>query len=104
MVYKKGLTERERRNIWIPQHFCAEDGQKPDIASMVRGMEMFNETSKKIAQESGAYFVDLEQSVPKTLDYFFDDVHYNKKGNRIIGKTFSEKIFNWKLIERKFPR
>ena len=103
-LYRKDLTEREKKTIWIDRTFMAEDRKIPDFESLVNGMNAFNETSRKIANNYGIPFIDLEKLVPKTLDYLYDDVHYTEKGNRLIGEALAQFIVEQRIIERKFPR
>jgi hypothetical protein len=56
------------------------------------GMKQYNERIKEIAEKENVYFIDLERYVPKSLLYFFDDVHYNDTTFTIIGKTLSQEI------------
>jgi hypothetical protein len=64
-------------------------------------MNLFNETARNIAMENEVPFFDLEKVVPKTLDYFLDDVHYTEKGNKIIAEKLSEFVIQTKIIDKK---
>ena len=49
-----------------------------------------------------SYFLDLEAKIPKSLDYFYDDVHYTDKSFDIIADIiFEELITNDKFILKK---
>jgi hypothetical protein len=41
-----------------------------------RGMEKYDELMRSIALEHKLVLVDLERAIPKTLEYFYDEVHY----------------------------
>jgi len=102
-LYRHDLNELELETIWFPAAFCRIGRSKPDISSMIKGMEAFNDVSRRIADSQGVLFVDLERVVPKSLDYFRDDVHYTEEGNRIIGQHFAEQIIASGYITRTFP-
>jgi lysophospholipase L1-like esterase len=103
-LYRHDLSEVELAKIWLPEVFCLTGRSKADIASMINGMEAFNNVSRRIADSNGLLFVDLEKVVPKSLHYFLDDVHYTEEGNRIIGQHFAEQVIAGGYINRKFPK
>jgi hypothetical protein len=45
-----------------------------------------------VAQDLRCGLVDLESMVPKTIDYFANDVHYTVPANRLIGETLAEYV------------
>jgi hypothetical protein len=103
-LYKTNMTEEEERALLFPDYVCRNKDEKPDLASMVRGMDTFNRTSKAIAHNQGVLFIDLEQLVPKTLEYFVDDVHYTVEGNRLIGEILARNVIAAGFVARKFPK
>jgi hypothetical protein len=102
-LYRDDLDETELAALWFPESFCAIDGSQPDIPSMINGMKAFNETSKRIAELHEVPFIDLEKSVPKSLDYFIDDVHYTEKGNRVMAEVIAQNIAAADYIAGKAP-
>jgi len=101
-LYKTDMTDEEKETIWFPEYFCSENNQKPDIPSMISGMEVYNRTSREIAKEKAVAFLDLEKSLQKSLLYFFDDIHLTEEGNRVIGEAFAEEIFEMECVEKTF--
>lgn len=101
-LYKTDMTDEEKETLWFPERFCSENNQKPDIPSMISGMEVYNRTSREIAKEKAVTFVDLEKRLQKSLLYFYDDVHLTEEGNQIIGEAFAEEIIKLKFIEKTF--
>jgi len=43
-------------------------------------MNKFNNTIKNVADDNAIPFVDFDTDMPKSLEYFVDDVHFTKKG------------------------
>lgn len=99
-LYRDDLTQTEREVLMLPMA-CMEDGKQPDLASMKRGMDAYNERARKVARDRQVRFLDLEKRIPKSLDYFFDDVHYTTKGNRTVAEAFAADILDWGIIPRK---
>lgn len=98
-LYRPGLSETESAAIVFPSTFCEQDGRRPDLDSMIRGMEAFNAASRRVAREAGVPFVDLESLVPKNLEHFVDDVHYTEKGNAIIAAAFARAVTESGFLE-----
>jgi hypothetical protein len=44
--------------------------------------------------------VDLERLMPKTSAYLYDDIHYTKAGNELIGNAFADAIVRSNLVDR----
>lgn len=99
-LYRADLTPAEREILWFPLA-QQQDGEKPSIESMIRGMDRFNETSRAVARNAGVGFVDLEADISKTTEFFIDDVHYTPAACRRIAEAFARHIDEAELIERR---
>ena len=99
-IYRDNLSDAEKHGLLfsIVHQF---HGKMASIASMTRGMEQFNAKARQIAAELHVPLVDLERIVPKSLDYMYDNVHYTKRGNEIIGRAVAEQIIKWGVIKGK---
>jgi hypothetical protein len=98
-LYREDLTEAEQQLLAFPlsHHF---GGKRPSLHSMIDGMQRFNDATRRLAVENGVDLVDLEQLMPKSTEYLFDDVHYTKAGNELIGNAFADHLIESKLIDR----
>lgn len=98
-LYRDDLTPEEQQLLMFPlTHY--RDGKRPSLHSFVDGMRIFNDVTRRLAKESGIDLVDLEQRMPKTTDYLYDDVHYTPAGNELIGNAFAEQIIESGIVER----
>jgi lysophospholipase L1-like esterase len=57
-------------------------------------MDLFNQASKRIAQENNVPFVDIESQVPKTDRYLTDDVHYTDAGDKKVADIIYKAILD----------
>lgn len=71
--------------------FCYNGKIKANMQSQIKGMAEFNAVTKEVANEYHIPFIDLNSAIPKTPEYFFDDVHWTPKGNEIAAK----KLYNF---------
>ena len=102
-LYRDDLTPAERQLLGFPlSHYF--DGQRASLHSMVDGMRQFNDATRRIAGAGSIELVDLDERMPKTTDYLYDDVHYTKAGNELIGNAFADAILEAKLIDRVMDR
>jgi hypothetical protein len=62
------------------------------VATAWRGMRAYNDAVRDIARERNVYLIDLERQIPKTLEYFSDEVHYKDKTFDIIGSTIAGEL------------
>ncbi len=97
-LYREDLTEAERELLWTPISH-QQDGRYPDLASMIDGMERFNATSRRVAEETGAGFAALATRDPKTTEYLWDDVHYTAQACALIAELFDEHVANAGLLD-----
>jgi hypothetical protein len=100
-LYRSDLSEEELDLIEFPTLFCSMEGNRyPNIDSMTRGMNSFNLETARVAKEHGIPLIDLESQIPKTTDYFLDDVHYTDKGNALIAQTISAYLIQQDLVTK----
>jgi lysophospholipase L1-like esterase len=63
---------------------------------MDEALEMLNDAMRRLAIDEGVPLYDLAKSMPKSLEYFYDDVHFNVRGadegGRGLGAFLLEKV------------
>ena len=103
-LYRQDLTKKERKHLWFSSTFMTQDGMLPNLESLIAGMNQFNEKSKSIAARGNppCHFIDLEKMVPKTMEYFTDDVHFTELGNKVIGDALSNLLIDLKVMDKKY--
>jgi lysophospholipase L1-like esterase len=62
------------------------------------GMQQYNQAVADIARERGVTLIDLEKAIPKTLEYFYDDVHYTEKAYDVIAQFIAEEMIRQKIL------
>jgi hypothetical protein len=65
----------------------------------VDGSIKFNDSARRIAREQNVAFIDLDNSIPKTQEYFRGNYHYTNKGAEIIAKSIYDMLIQSKLIK-----
>lgn len=91
-LYKAEITDQEMQTLYMLNHEAVGNGKRWDFETALRGMNRYNEKTEQISDALGVHFLDLESVVPKTLEYFKDDVHYQDKAFPLIAKAVSQSI------------
>jgi lysophospholipase L1-like esterase len=86
-LYKKNMTAEEDASLWMTYDF----GEVYySIETMISSMEEFNNRLLKVCENNKDIFcIDLEKKVPKTLDYTYDDMHFNENGANFVAEEIS---------------
>lgn len=95
-LYKKGITMN-----WFMQQSCLVNNTYPNLESLIYGINLFNNASKNVAKENNVPYIDLASYIPKTTEYFSDDVHYTEKGNILVADILYKYIINNNYIKNK---
>lgn len=98
-LYSKSLDNPKIPFQWYMQKNCLNGKNYPDTKSLIYGMDLFNKTTQDVALETGTVFIDFEKQLPKTKEYFFDDVHSTEKGNSKIADILFEEILRKGFIK-----
>lgn len=87
-------------NLWMQKSLCRAGDAYPSLESLRRGIELFNEKSRQLAQRHQAWFLDLDALLPKDPRYMFDDCHYSKEGNSEVARLIARFIVEHGVIDR----
>lgn len=68
------LAERAQLAMFVEQY--SGKTQEWAFENMVSACGQYNDCLKKIAQNRNVQLIDLEKRIPKTQEYFFDEVHF----------------------------
>ncbi|MEM3074856.1 MAG: SGNH/GDSL hydrolase family protein [Candidatus Pacearchaeota archaeon] len=86
-LYKENMTPEEDASLWMTYDFG--DTYFP-TKTMMHLMEEFNKVLLEVCEDNkDIYCIDLEQKVPKTLDYMYDDMHFNENGASFVSDEIS---------------
>lgn len=70
--------------------------------SMNQALEEMNDTMRDVALIMAVPLYDLARRMPKSSEYFYDDVHFNIKGAHVAGNELSQLVLE--QFEARFPR
>jgi len=61
-------------------------------STALRGMEQYNDVIRRVAQDENVLLIDLEKVIPKSLEYFHDEVHYREKTFDMIARHIADAL------------
>lgn len=97
-LYKDSMSDEEIGSLGMIQGEAIGNGKKWAVATGRNGMKLYNDKIREIASSEGVKLIDLELAVPKSLDYFYDDVHYQTKAYDVIAPFIADHLKN--IIKR----
>jgi hypothetical protein len=65
---------------------------------MDAALEQFNDLMRGIAGELEVPLYDLAREVPKSLEFFYDDCHFNTPGSIAAGKNVARFLREQELV------
>jgi len=99
-LFRPDLNPEELSKLWFGPLLAAENGTYPSTSAMLQGMENYNAAAREVAAANGTPFIDFAAAVPKTLQYFVDDVHLKAAGNAILAREAANAIDAAGLVQR----
>lgn len=61
-------------------------------------LESFNDAMRQISKEYAVPLYDLAKLIPKSSEFFYDDVHFNVEGSRTAARELAKYMFQKSLI------
>jgi len=90
-LYHDDMTAAEQGSLFYPYYY-RDYAIVPTIAEQTAAMESFNAAVRELAGYSDIMLVDLEQAVPKSGEWLYDDVHYTVPGAAAVARVFFEQL------------
>lgn len=75
-LYKERMPLAEHNLLRMLHNGATGKHKEWSTGTAARGMKSYNDAVRRLAQTENTVLIDLAQHIPKTLEYFSDDVHY----------------------------
>ena len=89
-IYQENLPREINEKLWMGWLGAAshlKTNLSPEF--MLKEMNRFNNAVRKLARDYDVELIDLEKEIPKTLTYFYDDVHLTPEGAKRASEVIS---------------
>jgi hypothetical protein len=101
-LWKPTMTADEEAVDWLRP--ILEDRKPPyrqSSAESAREMEALNQRLMSVCNERAWKCIDLANRVPRSLDYFYDSVHFNEAGAEFVAKEVGRFVSQLELHTRR---
>jgi lysophospholipase L1-like esterase len=91
------MTQANRINdtdALFKQWFLINGREELSSSEFIELYQLSNQLIREIAQTHSVHLVDLDLLIPKTNEYIYDTVHFNKDGSKLVAHNISEKLLN----------
>lgn len=75
-LYKASLSEKEKNALYMLKSEAIGPDKQWSESTALAGFEQYSRSVRSLAATRHLMLIDLESEIPKSLDYFTDDVHY----------------------------
>jgi lysophospholipase L1-like esterase len=93
-IYKDSMNVNERNALHMLDNEAIGNGKKWTYKTALIGIRQYNQKIREIAFSRNIPLIDLDKIVPKNLEYFYDDVHYNYKTYDLIAAYIAQELEN----------
>ena len=82
-AYSTQLTDDLKERLWMTPPNVE---YTLDLKSLISISQLYNQKLLEIATENNIHFCDLANEITPTIEYFFDDVHFNENGSKAVAE------------------
>lgn len=97
-LFKEQMTAAEQKALHLINYQAVGPYSRWGHKTALAGMNQYNSKLKQIAADVGALVIDLDAEIPKSLDVFYDEVHYRVPTFDLLAQTIASKILASQLI------
>jgi lysophospholipase L1-like esterase len=83
------MTDEEMKQLWLRP---ARGARVASAATCRRLLNARNDLTRTICRESSIPWMDLATMVPSSLEFFYDDVHLNVAGARLVASKVAQEL------------
>jgi len=100
-LYKSNISEKEKQLLNMLNYEAIGPDKKWSYETALRGFQQYTQTIKDVARERSLLLIDLGKAIPKTTEYFYDDVHYTDTAFDTVAQTISEALIENKIFDKE---
>jgi len=93
-LFKDTMSSEEIKSLTMLNKEAAGNGKRWSVVTGFNAMNAYNEAVVRTAEKEKTGLIDLDKKIPKTLEYFYDDVHYKGKSYDLIADIVAQRIYH----------
>jgi lysophospholipase L1-like esterase len=91
-LIKENMTQKEKDALIMVNRESIGRTKRWSYKTALSGIRQYNDKIRQIARERDLLLIDVEPLVPKTLEYFIDDVHFSDKGFKVVSEAIGDQL------------
>jgi hypothetical protein len=91
-LFRDSNTPEELDALYMLNKEAIGKDKRWSLRTALSGMRQYNGVMKRLARENNLLFIDLDAAVPKSLEYFTDDVHYRDRTFDLVADSVSARL------------
>jgi lysophospholipase L1-like esterase len=95
------MTDEELEQLWVRPKRGAN--RVLAAATCRRMLDARNEMTRSVCREANIPCLDLAAMVPSSLEYFYDDVHFNVAGARFVAGKIAKELLSARFARDRSP-
>jgi len=97
-LFKNPISDDERAALYMLNHEAIGPTKEWSLQTAIRGMNVYDDVCRKLARDNNLLLIDLEKVVPKSLDYFYDEVHYQDTTHVLVARAIADSLMKSGLL------
>ncbi|MBN1895648.1 SGNH/GDSL hydrolase family protein [bacterium] len=102
-LYKPEMTQEEQKSLYMLNTEAVGPSFQWSAETVCLGFTLYRETLERIAEERSVPLIDVEKEIPKSLDYFTDDVHYTMEAFDRVAGCVASGLTESRVLESRRP-
>lgn len=99
-LFKNEMSQDELKALHLINYESVGATRRWAPAAGLDGMQRYNQQMRALAEAHGVPFIDLDALVPKSLEYFYDEVHYRLPGYDRVAEAVASALVNGELLRK----
>lgn len=90
-LWRSDLSPAEQNLLWTGNVGPVEHPRGfVSAGDLAKAIDLYNRTVLDVCRQTGLECLDLASRIPKDTSAFFDDVHFNENGSRLVAQVLKE--------------
>jgi lysophospholipase L1-like esterase len=90
-IWRETMTEEEDRLLWMGWR---SDREFYSTAALAKAMEFYNQRLRQLCLKMDVECVDTATRLPRSLEVFYDDMHFNERGAQLLADQLTDYFRN----------
>ena len=91
-LYRPDISDDAKKVLYMLNNEAIGPDKKWSYHTAYQAMEQYTDMVRSLADQYQVPCIDLDAVIPKTMDYFYDDVHYRTQTFDMIAQTIAEEL------------